>query len=99
VLLRADEWTAVPTTFTYHDVGQHERTLALPAGALAFTFCQVPVVYRRVDGPGAVLRVVAHLADGTRAEGVDGVLGADVSEQVFRRTGEVVRVEVEVPTR
>ncbi len=99
VLLRADEWTTGPTTFTYHDVAQQERGLALPAGSLAFTFCQVPVVYRRVDGPGAVLTVVAHLADGTRVQGVDGVLDADVSERVFRRTGEVVRVEVEVPAR
>lgn len=99
VLLRADEWTTTPTTFTYHDVAQQERGLTLPAGSLAFTFCQVPVVYRRVDGPGAALSVVAHLADGTRVEGVDGALDADVSERVFRRTGDVVRVDVEVPAR
>ena len=99
VLLRADEWTATPTTFTYHDVAQQEQSLALPAGSLAFTFCQVPVVYRRVDGPGATPTVVAHLADGTRVEGVDGALDADVSERLFRRTGDVVRVDVEVPTR
>ncbi|NUU18792.1 hypothetical protein HP550_16185 [Cellulomonas humilata] len=95
VLLRADEWTTTPTTFTFHDVAQQERVLALPAGSLAFTFCQVPVVFRRV-AVGAALTVVAHLADGTRVEGVDGALDTDVSERVFRRTGEVVRVDVEV---
>jgi hypothetical protein len=99
VLLRADEWTTTPTTFTYHDVTQQERGLTLPAGSLAFTFCQVPVVYRRVDGPGTELSVVAHLADGTRVEGVGGALDAEVSERVFRRTGEVVRVEVVVAPR
>ncbi|MEZ0446686.1 hypothetical protein [Cellulomonas sp. ICMP 17802] len=99
VLLRADEWTTTPTTFAYHDVTLQERGLALPAGSLAFTFCQVPVVYRRVDGPGAELTVGAHLADGTRVEGVDGALDADVSARVFRRTGDVVRVEVGVPAR
>ncbi|WP_456789869.1 hypothetical protein [Cellulomonas sp. P5_C5] len=98
-LLRADEWTATPTTFTYHDLTQQEQNLALPAGSLAFTFCQVPVVYRRTDGPGTTPAVVAHLADGTRVEGVDGALDADVSERLFRRTGDVVRVEVEVPAR
>ncbi|UZN03969.1 hypothetical protein [Cellulomonas sp. S1-8] len=97
VLLRADEWTATPATFTYHDHAHQERALTLPAGALAFTFCQVPVVYRRVDGPGAALTVVAHLADGTWVEGVGGVLDAAVSTAVFRRTGDVVRLEVEVP--
>lgn len=99
VLLRADEWTAAPTTFAYHDLTGQERTLALPAGSLAFTFCQVPVVYRRTDGPGTTAAVVAHLADGTRVEGVDGALGADVSARLFRRSGDVVRVEVEVPAR
>ena len=99
VLLRADEWTTTPTTFTYHDVTQQERALPLPAGSLAFTFCQVPVVYRRVDGPGATPTVVAHLADGSSVEGVDGPLDADVSARLFRRTGDVVRVDVEVPAR
>ncbi|MDQ0372273.1 hypothetical protein [Cellulomonas humilata] len=99
VLLRSDEWTTTPTAFTFHDVAQQEQSLALPAGSLAFTFCQVPVVYRRVDGPGATPTVVAHLADGTRVEGVDGALDAEVSERLFRRTGDVVRVEVQVPTR
>lgn len=95
-LLRPDEWTTAPTTFTYHDVAQREQTLTLPAGALAFTFCQVPVVYRRVDGPVAAPTVVAHLADGRRVEGPGGVLDVDVSTRVFRRTGEVVRLDVEV---
>lgn len=93
LLLRADEWTAEPATFTYHDVAQAEQTVALDAGSLAFTFCQVPVVYRR----GSALRVEAVLADGTRVAGTGGVLDADVSARVFRRTGDVVRVEVEVP--
>jgi hypothetical protein len=99
VLLRADEWTSTPTTFTYHDVTQQVRDIALPAGSLAFTFCQVPVVYRRVDRPGASATVVAHLADGSRVEGVDGALDALLSARLFRRTGDVVRLDVEVPTR
>lgn len=98
LLLRTDEWVTAPTTFAYHDVAQQERSVALDAGTLAFTFCQVPVVYRRVEGPGATPTVVAHLADGTRVEGVDGLLDADVSGRVFRRTGDVVRIDVEVPT-
>lgn len=93
-LLRADEWTTAPTTFRFHDVAQAEQTLALDAGSLAFTFCQVPVVYRR----GSVLRVEATLADGSRVAGTDGVLDADVSGRIFARSGDVVRVDVEVPT-
>lgn len=99
VLLRADEWTTAPTTFTSYDLTQHEQTLTLPAGSLAFTFCQVPVVYRRLDAPGSTMTVVAHLADGTRVEGVDGALDAEISARLFRRTGDVVRVDVEMPAR
>ncbi|AEE44841.1 hypothetical protein [Cellulomonas fimi] len=95
VLLRQEEWTTAPATFTYRDVAQAEQSLPLDAGQLAFTFCQVPVVYRR----GSAVRVVAHLADGSQVEGADGVLDAAVSEQVFRRTGDVVRIDVEVPAR
>jgi len=52
-------------------------------------------VYRR----GARRSVVARLADGTSVEGVDGALDAEVSARVFRRTGEVVRIDVELPAR
>lgn len=96
-LLRPDEWTTAPAVLTYHDVTQQERAVDVPADALAFTFCQVPVVYRRVARAGTTPTVVAHLADGTQVAGVDGALDADVSRQVFRRTGDVVRVDVEVP--
>ncbi|GIG21281.1 hypothetical protein Cch01nite_20050 [Cellulomonas chitinilytica] len=93
VLLRATEWTAEPDVFRYLDVAQRPQTIALAAGSLAFTFCQVPVVYSR----GGAASVVAVLADGSRVAGVDGALDADVSQKVFRRTGEVVRIEVELP--
>jgi len=93
VLLRASEWTLEPATFRYLDVAQRRQQVELPAGSLAFTFCQVPVVYRR----GAVLSVVAVLADGSRVAGNGGALDADVSGRIFRRTGEVVRLEVELP--
>jgi len=93
VLLRATEWTSESNVFRYLDVAQVPQSVALPAGSLAFTFCQVPVVYRRASA----LSVVAVLADGSRVEGVGGALDGDVSEKVFRRTGEVVRIEVELP--
>ncbi|EYR63563.1 hypothetical protein N866_19805 [Actinotalea ferrariae CF5-4] len=48
-LLRPQEWTTAPTTFRYRDVGGAPREVDLPAGSLAFTFCQVPVLYRADD--------------------------------------------------
>ncbi|MCR6688307.1 hypothetical protein [Cellulomonas sp.] len=98
VLLREAEWTAEPVTFVHADVAGHEHRTELPAGSLAFTFCQVPVVYRRIAAGGAT-GVVAHLADGSVVEGVEGALNPEVSARVFRRTGDVVRIEATVPAR
>ncbi|MCL3859662.1 hypothetical protein [Actinotalea sp. K2] len=108
VLLREQEWTDRPRTFHHLDVHGDEHTLDLPAGSLAYTFCQVPVVYRRVPSPdgasvgtgveGAALGMVVDLADGTRVLCGDR-LDADLSDRVFRRTGEVLRLTVDVPAR
>ncbi|TFC09662.1 hypothetical protein E3O19_16535 [Cryobacterium algoritolerans] len=92
-LLRAGEWTTAPGTFAYLDVSGQPRTIELPVGALAFTFCQVPVVFRR----GGPLEVVAHLADGTQSQRANGVLDADLSAGVFRRDGRIASLRVRVP--
>ena len=68
--------------------------LTLDAGTLAFTFCQVPVVYRRVDGATSVAAVGP---DGA-VLAVDGAfLDAATSREVFERRGTVARIEVAVP--
>ena len=45
VLLRKQEFTDAPTVFEYIDVQGQQQSIELPAGSLAYTFCQVPVVY------------------------------------------------------
>ncbi len=97
LLLRGAEWTTGAATFTYRDVAGGDAAIPLEPGSLAFTFCQVPVVYRRV-GPGEPLTATAVLADGTRVPCPGGALDEGTSARVFRRTGEVVRLEVDVPT-
>ena len=90
VLLRPQEWTEVARTFHHLDVHGTAQSVDLPAQSLAFTFCQVPVVYHRQGPPG----LVVDLVDGSRVEAADGRLDRDLSSKVFRRTGEVVRVTV-----
>jgi len=68
--------------------------LRLAPGTLAFTFCQVPVVYRLGDGDA---RVEVSGRDGS-ARVFDGAfLDADVSREVFERRGTVARIDVTVP--
>ena len=92
-LLRAGEWTTTPGTFAYLDLAGDRQSIELPADALAFTFCQVPVVFHR----GGPLDVVAHLFDGTQVSGPGGELDADVSAGIFRRDGRVRSLVVNVP--
>ena len=69
-------------------------SLTLEPGTLAFTFCQVPVVYRSTDGAA---KVAVVRSDGT-TERFDGAfLDAATSRAVFERSGAVTRIEVAVP--
>ncbi len=81
-LLRAEEFLPTPRTFTYFDVAGGKRKLRVKTGALAFTYCQVPVVYRLSEKP--FLTIV--FADG-RTQGQDAlVLDKKTSRAIFERT-------------
>ena len=93
IQLRDAEWTDAATSFAHIDVRGSERSLDLPAGSLAFTFCQVPVVYRKADAPD--LRV--RLEDGGVVHSADARVPPEISDSVFQRLGQVSRIEVGVP--
>jgi len=92
-LLRDGEYLAEDAVFSYVDSGGKNRTLDLDAGSLAFTFCQVPVVYTRGEDASISVRY-----SGGREERVEGnSLPAEVSALVFARCGDVERIDVRVP--
>jgi hypothetical protein len=67
----------------------------LPAGALAFTVCGVPVVYRLADSPAIHL----HLADGSTRDIVGERLDPDSSRSLFMREGDILRIDVDIDVR
>lgn len=78
--------------FDYVDVHGIERRLAVPAGGLAFTFCQVPVVYEPADQATISLIHAAGFVEshaGTE-------LPAEACRQVFLRTGVIASIRVGV---
>ena len=89
-LLRAVEFLDEPAVFGFFDVDGRRETIELPAGALAFTFCQVPVVYITGEAP----RIEAHFADGTDAAVEGATLGVALSARIFRRDGWIRRLTV-----
>ncbi len=96
VLLRRDEFLAEPGVYQYFDLAGTPQSLDIPAGALAFSYCQVPVVYVRTRDE-AWLRVTT---DGKPSpERAGSWLDASDSEALLARRGRISRIHVGVPER
>ena len=95
-LLREDEFLLRTGEYRLPDLSGTFRTHAVPAGALAFSFCQVPVFYTRVAG-NASIRLTT--LDGTTRKVAGDALDRDTSRAVFSRGGQVARIDVSVPER
>jgi hypothetical protein len=89
-LLRRAEFLTAPAVFEPLGRDGQRLRLDLPAGSLAFTLCQVPVVYHH----GEERRIVVTAADGTSRELVGDTLDSDGSAALFERSGRVARLDV-----
>jgi len=91
-LLSVHELTASSGVFRYIDVFGAEREIALPAGSLAFTFCQVPLVYSTAAGSS----IEVHHADGNQSKIMGNALDPETCQHIFDRDGQVEWVMVGV---
>ncbi len=92
-LLRESEFLSQAMDFAYVDVTGASRAIPLAAGSLAYTFCQVPIVYV-ADGE-AQIDVCA--ADGQTRQIAGLALDAETSDHIFRRDGVVGQLTVHTP--
>jgi len=89
-LICRTEYLTEAKTFHYFDLKGNPKTLNLEMGAVAFTYCQVPVVAHRSGPPH--IRVTS--ADG-RSQRVKGLkLDAATSAAIFDRLGTIQQLEV-----
>jgi hypothetical protein len=84
-LLKKEEFLSQETIFEYVDIHQEKQQLLMPANALGFTICQVPVVYQI----GEQNRLEAKMSDGTVQSTPQTALDKSLSHEVFNRTGNV----------
>ena len=91
-LLRAREFVAEPKELCYLDVDGNWQDLAVPAGGLGFTWCQVPVVYTLDDTAQPSLTITS--ADGAQRTLNQLELSAEDSAALFERTGEIRALHV-----
>jgi len=92
LLLRASELLAQPARLDLPAANGTRRSLRLEPGSLAFTLCEVPIVYRR--RPEAAIAVVSR--DGAVRRSPGDRLDQATSAEVFGRTGRVQAIEVDV---
>ncbi len=89
-LLDKKEFLTAPDTFIYYDIHGARQAIDLPKDALAFTYCQVPVIYRKADDKG----VTIYLSNGDMVALDTPELTKEWSTSIMGRKGEVSRVEV-----
>ena len=93
LLLRGQEFISQPGQFAYVVLDGQPCSLPLPENALAFTFCQTPIIV--VHGPQTGIEVA--FVDGRRQVFAGHSLDRAMSEGIFRRDGTIRSVTIFSP--
>jgi len=94
-LLRKREFLAKPVDFHFLDVDGNWRSLPVAADSLAFTWCQVPFIYKLA---GTAEPVICLMFENGKETSIPGMaLPVEESRDLFLRTGRIRQVVVEVP--
>lgn len=91
-LLEPEECFDAAQTVTFHDLIDGPVPLEIPSNGLAFSFCQVPIVCVRASRPA--IHVLLRNGDSHLIEG--HTLPSDLSDHIFRRTGDVQRLTIDL---
>jgi hypothetical protein len=91
-LLRSCEFVAEPTPFRFLDVDRQWQQLTVPATGLAFSWCQVPIVYRLDNSVDTSLTVTWDT--GTQQLLPDLTLPSEIAEALFKRSGRIRQLDL-----
>ena len=94
-LLRAREFSPEARLFRFLDVDGEWQQLAVPASGLAFTWCQVPIIYRLRSEERPTLTITRR--DGSTEMLPQLSLPAELSAEIFRRSGEIRQISLDLP--
>lgn len=94
LLLNRNEFLVEPTLFAYRNVNGQEEQMELPAGSVAHTICQVPILLQ-VSGEPCI---EVHLREGSVQQIDDHILDLTNSRHIFQRDGLVHYLIVRVKT-
>ena len=88
-LLRKEEFISKETTFEYLSLFNGSQNIVIPVNSLAFTYCQVPIIYHISDKNWMEIT----FKDGTSCQIDSLVVDQKTSEKIFKRTGGVVQIK------
>ena len=91
-ILRSEEFLQEPQVFHYVDVASKASTIQLEKNTLAFTYCQVPVVYKKSTKPS--IEVVFNSGESTHITG--NQLTNELSTAIFQRKNSINKITVSV---
>ncbi|MBE2280192.1 MAG: hypothetical protein IAE91_07365 [Ignavibacteriaceae bacterium] len=91
-LLDKEEFLAEDEIFEYLDVQGNERQILCKKGSLAFTLCQVPVIFRFSNSNGISVQKVS--GEILKIDGLE--LNEELCNSIFLRNGNILSVEVEI---
>jgi hypothetical protein len=90
VLLRRSEFVTEPGSYQITNIEGNEVEVVVPKNALAFSYCQVPIIYKIEEQDG----IEAHLKNGASQSFSGLSLDEKTSSMIFGRTGEVTKLKV-----
>lgn len=91
-LLRKDEFSDTANEFSFINTKNELQIIKIPAHSLAFSYCQIPIIYQISDRNGITL-----VKKGQITERLDTmILDKANSQKIFDRTGEVIQIIVDV---
>ena len=91
-ILRSEEFLQEPQVFHYVDVASKASTIQLEKNTLAFTYCQVPIVYKKSTEPS--IEVVFNSGESTHITG--NQLTNELSTAIFQRKNSINKITVSV---
>ena len=89
-ILHTEEFLAEPKQFNYVNVANQTVSMAIDKDNLAFTYCQVPVIYKK--STEAAIEVVLNSGESKLFSGQ--YLDKETSQQIFQRTNTVNKIIV-----
>ena len=91
-LLQRNEFINKEKEYKYFNVEQKQKSVMLSENTLAFTYCQIPIVYKIAEENS----IVIYNNDNTKKQLEGLVIDVVTSDKIFKRTGEVTLLQVSI---